>query len=316
MKRPVLVLGGAGFIGSNLVRFFLENNYQVTVIDGLLKETGGRKSNLDKLLDRINFIDKPIEKTENLEEYIKKVDIIVDCMGWTSHRLALENPEYDLRLNVVSHLTLIRALKNHPGKTIFYLGSRGQYGKPEAKIIDENTPTKPLDIQGIHKLTAESYFRVYSKLYSLHVISLRIPNCYGPNQPIKGDDIGLIGSFIISALNNRAIKVFGKTRKRSVIYVEDLCWVILKLADKLDKGFTVYNIPGDQVNLEYLAKTIVAVTEQGNYSVEELPDHLAKIDIGDIPMNDELLFSKIGKTCSTELVLGLTPTVEYFKTNL
>ena len=112
-------------------------------------------------------------------------------MGWTSHNAALQDPAYDLSLNIGAHLSLLKALKATPRSAI-YLGSRAQYGRPNVVEITEETPMIPEDVQGLHKVAAEGHFRIASK-FGLPAVSLRFPNCFGERMPSQGDDIGLIG---------------------------------------------------------------------------------------------------------------------------
>ena len=213
----VLILGGAGFIGSNIVKHLLKFNKDLTIIDGLLPFTGGSEKNISDYLDNISFIHANIEEVKNIGDLTAKAELIIDCMAWTSHLKAIEDPLFDLKLNAASHLFLIKHLKEN--QNIIYLGSSAQYGNPSQHEITEETEMRPEDPQGIHKLTAESYFRIYSKIKKFNVISLRIPNCFGVNQPFIGDDIGLVGGFIRDVFNEKKIEIYGHKRKKNLLYV-------------------------------------------------------------------------------------------------
>ena len=170
--KNVLILGGAGFIGSNIASKF-SKYANVVVIDGLVERTGGNLENISNLKN-ITFIGKSIEDLSNFSNIVKNQDIIIDSMGWTSHVDAIENPELDLKLNLKSHLFLMECLKNNFKKNgiIFYLGSIGQYGLNQSKYIDESAQMLPIDVQGVNKLAAENYFRVYSNLYQINIVTL------------------------------------------------------------------------------------------------------------------------------------------------
>ena len=240
----ILILGGAGFIGSNLAESFYRMHYKVTVIDGLLGKTGGRKKNLDNLQTRIKILYNKIEDVENLQELILEADLIIDCMAWTSHNAAIDDPYYDLKLNCESHLYVLKLLKECEEKKIIFLSTRGVYGNTKVNQITEETETVPEDIQGIHKLTSENYYRFYTNHYGFSTVVLRVPNCFGKNQPLEGDDIGLIGGFIRDSLNDINIEVFGNIRTRNFIYVGDLANAVVKIASKEWKNFNVYNVNG------------------------------------------------------------------------
>jgi len=315
-KQMALILGGAGFVGSQIATRFCRAGYNVIVIDGLMDQTGGRKKNLSPIISEIQFLDSCIEDVHDLAEIVRQSDIIVDCMAWTSHRLALLDPVYDLRLNAESHLYLIRQLQENRNKKVIYLGSRVQYGNPGVAEITENTPMVPEDVQGIHKLTAESYYRVYAKLNSLNVVSLRFPNCFGENQPVLGDDIGLIGSFIRDILDNKCIEVFGHDRKRHLVYVKDLAEVVFLLIKKPNVGFSAFNLGGYEVLIEDLVKTLIELTGQGTYQIKELSHEIRSIDVGNARFSEAKLKTLLGEIPRTDLRSALLATITYFKENM
>lgn len=316
-KYTVLILGGAGFIGSNLAQKFYNAGHKIIVIDGLVEKTGGRRENLKSILSDIQFINAKVECVPNLEDIISASDIIVDSIGWTSHNLAFKNPIYDLRLNVESHLHFLESLKNIHGKKIIYLGSRGQYGQHGQVEITEDTGMIPTDIQGIHKVAAESYYRVYSALYGLNIISLRFSNCFGENQPLKGDDIGLVGGFIRDILSNKPVVVFGHNRYRYLIYVKDLSEIVLKLSMRKFEGFVAFNLGGQKILIEDLIKMLIRITGKGIFTRKEaVPNVLRLMDSGICHFSDKKLKTSLGGFTNTRLSIALGNTVSYFRENL
>lgn len=316
MVKELLILGGAGFIGSNLAERFLGQGWGVTVLDGLLENTGGRRENIEHLFSEIIFIESKIEKADLLKEVVKRSDVIIDCMALTGHRFALADPKYDLELNCHSHLCLIEVLKDLPVKKVIYVGSRGQYGNPSVAEINEETPMIPEDVQGIHKLAAESYFRVYSKHYGFHVTSLRVPGCFGKNQPTSGDDIGLIGNFIRDVLENNTIEVYGSRRRRSFIYAKDLVEIVYRICNLPFSGFSAFNVRGTDVFIHELAQIIIEIAGKGDYIIKEIRHEIQIIDIGKSRLCEENLRHFIGDYPITDLKSSLTETIQYFKESI
>lgn len=314
--KSVLVLGGAGFIGSNLVESLLCNGYKVIVIDGLLENTGGSNKNLNMLMDKITFIDSKIEEVYELKKYIDNADIIIDCMGWTSHNNATEDPFYDNTLNCLSHLYLIKKMKEMHQKRIIYLSSSSVYGKSFSSNVTETAITNPVDIHGIHKLTSEYYFKIYSQEYGFNVIILRVPNCYGRNQKIRGNDIGLIGTFINNALNDKPIEIYGKNRKRVIVYIKDLVNAVQKLLLLELKGFTIFNIKSHEITIDRLANEIIEITGKGRIIQSDTPVHFTNRDIQIFNYNDDKLKSLIGNYVTFSLRDSLEETITYFKERL
>lgn len=314
--REVLILGGAGFIGSNIAEKFVKNGDKVTIIDGLLERTGGNKKNIEPFESKINFIESNIENVKELELLINASNLIIDSMAWTSHNAAMKEPSYDLQLNCETHLHLIEALKRFKDKKVIFLSSRGVYGNAKVDQITEETEAIPEDIQGIHKLTSENYFRVYSKYYSFNTLVLRVPNCFGKNQPLKGEDIGLVGSFIRDSLNDNTIEVYGNHRKRALIYINDLVNAIMRIAENEWKNFNVYNVFGFEKSIYELASEIVSINKRGRVLIKEIPKHIKAIDMGNISYIDEKIKYFIGPYAVSSINDALKQTIQYFKENL
>jgi UDP-glucose 4-epimerase len=314
LKRTVLIAGGAGFLGSHIAKRFHRAGYAVIVVDGLLEYSGGKEENLYPILDKIRFYKTDIREASTIADVIRESDIVVDCMAWTAHRSALQNPLYDLRLNAESHLYLLQYL--HAEQKIIYLGSRSQYGTPDVAVIDEDTLMSPVDIQGTHKIAAESYYRVYSRLRGLNVISLRFPNCFGENQPVDGEDVGLVGGFIRDLLTRRLVEVYGKSRKRSLVYAPDLAEVVLLLSQSPLIRFSAYNLAGIEMYIKSLVEKLIELIGFGTYQLRGMPADISSIDVGNATFSNEKLRAVIGDIPITDLEVALRTTIDYFKENL
>lgn len=312
MQKKVIIFGGLGFIGSNLATYYSKLGHATSVVDGLLPGTGGNRKNINGA-HSIYVIDKSVEAIDNLSKVLNEYDIIIDAMGWTSHRDALQFPMKDIEVNLHSHLYLIMALNDLQNKKVIYLGSRGQYGFISGDVIKENDTMKPADVQGIDKVAAESFFRIYSKIYNFDAISLRLPNCFGRNQKVFGDDTGLIAGFILDSLNGKTIIVYGKERKRSVLYIDDLVRIIYQTSLQEFTGFIPININGVSINILDLAHKIVKLSGKGLVKVKEIPSDIKKIDVGDAPMDERQLQKLIGKIEYSEIDFSLIQTINYIK---
>ena len=258
--KKVLLLGGAGFIGSNLAKEFVDFNATVTIIDGGIQNTGANRLNIQCLMEKIILYNIRIENLECLPELIEEADLIIDSMALISHNYGVEFPIIDTQINLMSHLYLMNALKKARNKKLIYLGSRGQYGNIRKRVILEGTPQNPIDPQGINKAAAESFFRFYGKKYGFKVLSLRITNCFGENQRVNNGDIGLVGAFIRDILLGKTVEVYGnKKRRKNILYVKDLVKIVLKLIMTNFNEFEAYNVAGVDVSLESLLNNIVKI---------------------------------------------------------
>ena len=110
--ETVLILGGAGFIGSNIASALHAEGCRLRIVDGLLPHTGGDIRNLQHLQGNVDLIEKKVENLPNLDQFVAEADLIIDCMGLTAHHYGMQHPLEDVRLNITSHLHLIDALKH------------------------------------------------------------------------------------------------------------------------------------------------------------------------------------------------------------
>ena len=311
--RRVLVAGGAGFLGSSITARYAAAGWDVTVIDGLVERTGGRAEHLADLGDGIRFIRQRIEDVPDLQSIVAAHDVVVDSMAWTSHRLAMREPVRDLRLNAESHLHLIEALSGSPGAHVIYLGSRSQFGDAIGDEIVEDSPMIPRDVQGIHKLAGELYFRVFAASRGLRAISLRVPNCFGPRQPVAGEDIGLVGSLIRDLLSGKTVEVFGDARRRGFAFAGDVADIVFRLGQLSHDGFLPLNFGGWSLTIEALVQQLVLAVGRGDYTRAPLPASLQQVDMGNAHMRSDGLQALLGDVPMTDLPSALSATVAYFR---
>lgn len=312
--KKILLLGGAGFIGSNLAKEFVNSGAKVIIVDGFVQYTGGNVRNIQNFIEKINLYNCKVENLGCLKELVEDSDFIIDSMALTSHRYGVEYPIMDVQVNLLSHLYLINALKGTRNKMVIYLGSRGQYGNTKEAVITEETPQNPIDPQGISKVAAENFLKFYAERYGFKGVSLRITNCFGENQKVDGDDIGLVGSLIKDILKEKPVEIYGtRERKKNIIYVKDLVNIILELIKHDSDNFEVYNIAGLEVTLGSLLDNIIENIGRGNYDVKPFPAAIKQIDVGDAKFSDKKIRAKIGKLELSDLNRALANTIRYFE---
>lgn len=307
----------AGFIGSNLASEFIDLGAKVKILDGFVEGTGANIDNIREFAHHVDLYKFRIEEFEDLPEIVKASDLIIDSIAFTSHLLGVENPILDARLNLMSHIYLIDGLKNTRKKKVIYLGSRGQYGNIKEPVITEETPQTPVDPQGINKSSAENYFKFYAAKYDFYITSLRITNCFGENQKVFGDDIGLVGSFIKDILDGKTVEIYGdKQRRKNLIYVKDLVKIITKLGMYDFNSFEAYNVAGLEVTLSQLLDGITGCIGKGGYIVKPFPENIKSINVGEAEFSDNKLRHKLGDIQLTDFNDSLVNTVKYFKERL
>lgn len=306
--RRACVFGAAGFIGSNIAVALTESGWSVTAIDGFLPRTTAARAHLAPIADRITLLDQRAEDIRSLPALLDGADLLVDCMGWTRHWEAKADPLYDIQLNLASHLPLLAAIVDVRPPLAIYLGSSHQYGRAQAGAMTEDTPFRPVDEQGVHKAAADHHYRLTAERHGLNVVSLRFGNTFGRNQPIAGRDLGLIGEFILTALNDQTITVYGRHRSRNVVYAADLARTILRLPDAGIVGFAPLNYGGLTIPIHDLAEQVIRAAGSGRVEERPVPPDVAAMDIVGADLDTTRIERLLGPIATTPLpeALGVT----------
>jgi UDP-glucose 4-epimerase len=317
--KRVIIFGGAGFIGSTLADKLVRLGADVTIVDGLIAGTGGQRHHIEALLPAITFYAQRIEHLPELHDLLAAADLIVDAMGYTRHLEALENPQFDIEVNLLSHIHLIRACADLPGRTIIYLGSRGQYGLAQgAGSLIESACQEPIDPQGISKVAAESFLRIYTRKCRCNAVSLRATNCFGERQLYSGEDIGLVGAIVRRLLAGGRFDIFGNpSRPVNLLYVHDLVDVILRIGAADVSGFQAYNVAGQMIFVGDLLARLVKIVGSGDFHVTATPeDLLGLVAASSAVFSEQKLVGTYGPSACTDLDEALESTVAYFRQQL
>jgi UDP-glucose 4-epimerase len=284
----VLITGGAGFLGSNLVRRCLaEKSCQVTVLDSLDPLVHSTTQNLQGVWSRIRFIRGDIRNETLLAEVVQDQDVIFNCAAQTSHALSIQYPLLDAEINCLGSLKLLEAVRLlNKEAVVVYSSSSTVIGKALSEAADEDHAERPLEIYSANKGVAEKYYRIYHTHYDLKTVVLRFANLYGPFG--KGfPEFGFVNYFIHQAWTNQQIKIFGKgNQTRNVMYVDDAADILWRAAHEPRLIGETYLATGTQhLTVSEIAETIVNVFEQGQVTHVEWPDERRRIEIGDVKLS-------------------------------
>ncbi len=235
----ILVTGGAGFIGSNLVDELLKQGYEVRVLDNL---TTGRMENLSNAVknNKFKFYKGDLRDFDN--KILKDVEIIFHLAAQIDVRKSVENPVYDMDINIKGSINLIQQAINSNVKKIIYSSSGGAiYGEPSNLPADENTNIKPISPYGASKFAVECYLHTFSKIYGLKYTAMRYGNVYGKRQDPLGE-AGVIAIFFGRVSQNNIPIIFGDgNQTRDYVGVDDVVKANIAAVDKLKK-YQEYNV--------------------------------------------------------------------------
>lgn len=199
-----LVTGGAGFIGSNIVKLLVERGHKVTVLDNLLS---GYKCNLNPFPE-VNFIKGDVRDAKMVLKAAKGADAIFHLAASVGNIRSIEHPIEDSQINVLGTLNILEAARKYKVGKVVFSSSAGIFGELKTLPIKEGHPAEPDSPYGASKLAAEKLCLAYAKLYALECICLRYFNVYGINQ--RYDAYGnVIPIFAYHILKNEPITIFG-----------------------------------------------------------------------------------------------------------
>lgn len=304
----MLITGGAGFIGSNFVRYIIENyDCQVVVLDKLTY--AGRKENLQGLLGKITFVKGDIRKREDVEKVIKECDFVVNFAAETHvDRSIIEAGSFVLT-DVFGTYNLLEACRKFKIKKLVQISTDEVYGHILKGSFREEDSVSPRNPYAASKASADLLCRAFFETYGLPVVITRSTNNYGYYQhPEK-----LIPKTIIYALLNKKIPVYGKGKNvRDWIFVKDNCEAIDLILQKGENG-EIYNIAGKQ-ELENIqvVKTILKIMDKPEsliQFVKDRPGHDLRYSL------DISKIEKLGWKPKTKFENGIRKTIEWYKTN-
>jgi UDP-glucose 4-epimerase len=306
MNNKIVVTGGAGFIGSNLVDRLVDMNFEVLVVDNLLS---GSEKNLNK---KAEFLKKDI-CDEDIDSVIKKYSpsFIFHLAAQIDVRKSLADPLWDEGINIRGTLNLLNAAKSAQIRKIIFSSTGGAiYG--EVRNADEEVLPKPLSPYGVAKLTCEHYLRVYHEWKGLTFTSLRYGNVYGPRQDPFGE-AGVVAIFCNQLISNEKSILFGQgTMVRDYIFVSDVIEANIKAMDGGDGG--IYNIgTGKPTTVLELFSSLKIIS--GRDSKPQLAD-AREGEITEVYLNCKKAKTDLKWESKVSLEKGLKSTYNWFVKNI
>lgn len=299
----VLVTGGAGFIGSHIVRKLLGEGCEVAVIDNLV--TGSE----DKVPSRCPIYKVDVASSE-LEEVMafEKPDAVIHQAAQIDVQLSLRDPVCDAHTNILGTVNVLNQCRKAGVKKLVYASSAAAYGHPSYLAIDEKHPTRPVSFYGISKSAPEHYIRTFSELYGLKHVILRYSNVYGVGQDPKGEG-GVISIFMDRMLRGERPVIYGDGEQtRDFVYVDDVAEANV-LALRNGENVTCNISTNRQTSINELVDMLNLIA---GTNLEPIYQEERQGDIRHSRLDNAAAARELKWKPRTSLIRGLKETYEYY----
>lgn len=317
--KKVLVIGGLGFIGSNLVHKLVDLDAEVTIYDACLNPYGWNKNNIKEIETEVAFVKGDVRDFDQLKEHIKEKDFIFNFAAQVGRSISMADPYLDTTINCVGTLNVVEACRrfNDTAK-ILNAGTRGVIGEPEYLPVDEKHPTNPTDIYGINKLAAEKYCLVYNQVYGIPAVSLRLNNVFGPRCQMKQSLYGILNWFIRNCMLGEKITVYGDgNQTRDYVYIDDVVDAFLLAAQSKNADKQIFMVgSGEETKFIDMVQEVIKGVGKGECIHVPFPEDIECIDIKRFVSSNKKINEMLGWYPNTSFEDGIKETVEFYEKNL
>ena len=250
-----LITGGAGFIGSHIATFLVENGHQVVVLDNL---SSGKRDNLAHLGDRVTLSVGDIRDADRVRQVTEGCELVFHQAAVVSVPYSVEHPEETNAVNIDGTFNVLRAAHAQGARRVVLASSAAIYGEDPALPKREDMVPAPVSPYGAQKITGEYFAQVFSHTYGLEAVALRYFNVFGPRQDPSSPYSGVISIFADRLLSGATPIIFGDgEQSRDFIYVDNVVQANWLAATVPAAAGRVYNVGlGQQTSLNTLLSTM------------------------------------------------------------
>jgi nucleoside-diphosphate-sugar epimerase len=251
-RMKVLVTGGAGFIGSHIVRRLLDLEHEVVVLDNF---STGRRSNLDAVASDIELIEGDVAELDHVEQAVAGCDAVYHEAALPSVPRSIADPLASHAANATGTLNVLVAARDAGARRVVIASSSSVYGSVPDLPKRESMPTLPVSPYAVSKLAAESYCRSWFDLYGLETVALRYFNVFGPRQDPLSAYAAVVPRFIAAYKAGEPPVIFGDgEQSRDFTYIDNVVDANLAALSSPDAPGRIYNIAcNDRITLNQLA---------------------------------------------------------------
>lgn len=301
----VLVTGGAGFIGSNIVDKLITLGNEVVIIDNL---STGKPENINSRAKHYKVDILSSQEVDNIFNF-ERPEYVIHHAAQIDVGKSIEDPLFDAQVNILGTINILKACQKYKVEKIVYSSSAAVYGIPEYLGVDELHKIEPISFYGISKYTPELYIKTFAHLYEIKYTILRYANVYGIRQDPKGEG-GVISIFVDKFITDETPIIYGDGEQtRDFIYVDDIVNANIASLSKGDNE--IYNISTNSpISINQLVNLMSSLTNK------EVQPSYKEARVGDIKhshLKNEKAINELGWKPQYELSNGLKETLNYYK---
>lgn len=285
ISSKVLVTGGAGFIGSNIIEKLLKQDNFVVCLDNLAT---GKMSNIEAFTNNKNFrfINGDIRDIKTCEEACKGIDIVLHQAALGSVPRSIKDPVTTNQVNIDGFINMLVAARDNKIKRFVYASSSSVYGDSKELPKHENKTGNPLSPYAVTKSVNELYAKVFGNLYGMETIGLRYFNVFGKNQDPDGAYAAVFPKFISTLIKHKAPVIFGDgTQSRDFTYIANVVQAneLAATTSNPDAINTVFNIAyGKSISLNEITSELIQVLSDFDSKINEINPVYGPLRQGDI----------------------------------
>ncbi len=320
--QKILITGGAGFIGSNLVEYFLNKNFKIVVLDNF---STGYMHNIQPFLSQPNFelIEGDIRNIDDCKNAVAGASYVFHQAALGSVPRSIKDPQTTNEVNISGFLNMLVAARDEGVKRFVYAASSSTYGDSESLPKVENIIGKPLSPYAITKYVNELYAEIFSKTYGMETIGLRYFNVFGRRQNPEGAYAAVIPLFVKTLKEHRSPIINGTGEfSRDFTYIDNVIQMNERamFTTNTDAINTIFNTAvGDRTTLNQLVEILKGELSKYDSKISDIEILHGPNRMGDIPhslASIEKAKQLLGYEPSHRIKDGLKASVEWYWNNL
>lgn len=311
MSKTFLVTGGAGFIGSHIIRRVLKEGGSVRVLDNL---STGKRDRLQDMERSIEFIEDDLTDRSVCDAAARGVEFVLHQAAIPSVHRSIQDPLGTNQTNITGTLNLLESCRKQGVRRLVYAASSSAYGDTEILPKQEDMPANPLSPYALQKLVGERYCTLYNNLYGLETVSLRYFNVFGPSQDPYSEYSAVIPKFATRLQSGQSLVVYGDgEQSRDFTYIDNVVEAnMLALRAPRAAGAVINVGCGQRLTLNQLIRfleEILGTRAEVDYQQPRRGD--VRHSLADISLAQDLL----GYQPKVVVKEGLRRTVDFFIAN-